>query len=1138
MQINNIDILNCQLGGTHLIEANAGTGKTYTITALTVRLLIETPMTVEQILVVTFTKAAVADLKTKIYERLMEMRAALNGKEPKTEFVRDYLKKELPDNAGQKIDAAIRDFDMNGISTIHGFCQKMLTENSFGGNIAFGTKLAGDASSLLKRPVQDYWRKRMYGMKPDFARLVMGETPDTMTAFVNNMMNNPSMRMINRPQVSEEDFETVQTKISAAFKAMKSILAECDFPQMIQDIYGNLNGKTYGKGSAESAFGLLQRLETPEPPAEHKLHLLTTQKIQKSPNKNKTAPIHPLYDAVDEWLGLCDSLKSMKADYRTMIKCEFYDHCVSTLEDYNQLADSQSYTDLIVRMREAVMGGSSMKETLRKRYHAAMIDEFQDTDPFQYDIFHETFAETGRPLFMIGDPKQAIYAFRGADVFTYLKAAQDREEQYTLTTNHRSDSGLVQAVNRFFAAEKPFCIDRIGYNPSQGKQSLSLIESGERRRPLTFWYDDNEEKPNPAQMAEKCAFEIARLLNAKAQLEDKDGKRAVVPSDFAVLTLTNDQALKARDALIRYRIPCVVTGAENVFYTVQASQIMHFVAALVRPYSEKAVRTALASDIFGLTADELFNLSDRLEGIFEDFAEFSDIMRTKGIAPVFFRAAERYKMFIRLAERRGGERIITNFIHLTELLQQYEAEHRASPAQLLLWLTEKTGGASGREDEHLQKMDSDDNAVNITTVHKSKGLEYNIVFTPFLMYGKRRDGRSFPKYHDENSELVMDMAPDTEASQAADTEALSESLRLAYVALTRAKAACYTAYAPVDMHHSSSMGYIINGAVGKDIKYDIASIGRFIGGSEHIALLPLPEAVLQHYAPERPKTAVENRNFEGKIGESWQMNSFSRLVHKASSDRDTDQFAPQTAEKSIGYSIFSFPKGAKAGNCLHECMEDIPLEQTDRKTIENVVENRLKQYFFDEKFIPAVSENIQNILTRELIDGIALSGIPNDSFVHEMEFNLFTRKFGAEEIADIFAAAGETEFAKAAATLDFASMQGYLTGFADLIFIRGGRFYILDWKSNFLGARAEDYSQNRMMDEMLNSHYYLQLYIYTLALHMHLTRYMPDYDFDRHIGGGIYIFMRGVEKTGENGIFFHQPKREIIEKMAETAVRQ
>ncbi len=1134
MKINNIDILNCQLGGSNLIEANAGTGKTYTITALTIRLLIEKAMPIEQILVVTFTKAAVADLKTKIYERLIEMRAALAGKEPKTEFVRDYLKKGLPENAKQCIEAAIRDFDMNGISTIHGFCQKMLTENSFGGNIAFGTKLAGDASALLKRPVQDYWRKRMYSMKAEFAELLTGETPESIISFVKNMMDNPSMRIVNRPDVSEEDFERVQAKITDAFKNVKDTLSGCNIEQMIKDIYDNLNGRTYGKGSVENAFDALTNLKSPEPPAVHKLHLLTTQKIQSSPNKNKTAPVHPLYDAVDEWLGLCDTLKAMKADFRTMIKCGFYDHCVNTLDEYNQLADSQSYTDLIVRMREAVMSGSSMKETLRKRYQAAMIDEFQDTDPFQYDIFHETFSL----LFMIGDPKQAIYAFRGADVFTYLKAAENREEQYTLTVNHRSDSGLVEAMNRFFASEKPFCIERIGYNPSAGRQTLSLIESGKRRRPLTLWYDDRDEKPNPAQMAEKCSFEIARILNAKAQLEDKDGKRTVIPSDFAVLTLTNDQALKVRDALIRYRIPCVVTGAENVFYTVQASQIMHFVAALVRPYSEKAVRTALASDIFGFTADEIFNLSDRLEGIFEDFAEFSDIMRTKGIAPVFFRAAEKYRMFTRLAERRGGERIITNFIHLTELLQQYEAEHRASPTQLLLWLTEKTGGRSGREDEYLQKMDSDDNAVNITTVHKSKGLEYNIVFTPFLMYGKKRDSRSFPKYHDENSDLVMDMAPDSEASKAADTEALSESLRLAYVALTRAKAVCYTAYAPVDMHHSSSIGYIINGTVGKDVKYDTTSINKFVGGCGQIALLPLPEAVLQHYAPEKPKTEVKHRIFSGKISESWQMNSFSRLVHKVSYDRDTDQFAPQTEEKNSGYSIFTFPKGAKAGNCLHECMEDIHLENTDRKTVENAVRERLKQYFFDEKFIPAVTENIHNILTRELIDGITLSGIPQDSFVHEMEFSLFTHRFGAEEIADIFAKAGETEFAKAAATLDFAAMQGYLTGFADLIFISGGKFYILDWKSNFLGAQAEDYSLNRMLDEMLNSHYYLQLYIYTLALHVHLMRYMPDYDFDKHIGGGIYIFMRGVEQTGENGIFFHQPKREIIEKMAKTAVKQ
>ena len=1139
MQINNIDILNCQLGGTHLIEANAGTGKTYTITALTVRLLTETDATIEQILVVTFTKAAVADLKTKIYERLIEMRAALDGEESKTDFVRNYLAKGLPDNAKQKIDAAIRDFDMNGISTIHGFCQKMLTENSFGGNIAFGTKLAGDASSLLKRPVQDYWRKRMYGIRPEFAELMMGETPDDMVKFVKNMMENPSMRIINRPSVTEEEIQSAQVKISAAFAQVKNTLCDCDVPKMIQEIYSNLNGRTYAKGSAEKAFEGLANLDpakATDPPANIKFHLLTTRKLESCPNKGKTAPKHALYDDIEIWLDLCAALKSMLSDYRDMIKCEFYDHCMETLEDYNQQADSQSYTDLIVRMRDAVMGGMSMKETLRKKYRAAMIDEFQDTDPLQYDIFHETFAPAKRPLFMIGDPKQAIYAFRGADVFTYLKAAQDREEQYTLTTNHRSDKGLVEAVNRFFIKPNPFCIDRIGYNPSAGKHTLSLIENRERQKPLTFWYDVSDEKPSPAATAEKCAYEIARLLNTKAQLEDENGSRPVQPSDFAVLTLTNPQALMVRNALIRFRIPCVVTGGENVFYTAQAKQMMHFVTALVYPYSEKAVRTALASEIFGFSAEELFTLSDRMDGIFEDFAEFSDIMRSKGIAPVFFRAAEKYSMFTRLAIRRGGERIITNFVHLTELAQQYEAEHRASPAQLLLWLTEKTGRAAEREEVYLQKMDSDDNAVNITTVHKSKGLEYNIVFTPFLMYGKKKDGKSFPKYHNEESELVMDMAADDNAEKTAGTEALSESLRLAYVALTRAKAVCYTAFSPVDLHYVSSMGYMINGAVGKDIQYDAATVRKFAEDCEHIDLKPFPEAVLQIYKPERPAPETQNRVFSGQIRESWQMNSFSRLVHKASSDRDTDQFAPQTAEKSFGYNIFTFPRGAKAGNCLHEIMEDISLEGVDRKNIEAVVKDRLKKYFFDEKFIPAVTDNIHTILTKELTDGITLAGIDRGDFVHEMEFNLSTCRFDAKQIADIFLEAGENEFAKAASTLDFTAVKGFLTGFADLIFKTDGRFYILDWKSNYLGSRAEDYSRSRMFDEMLNSHYYLQLYIYTLALHVHLTRYLPDYDFDRHIGGGIYVFMRGVEQSGDNGIFLHKPKREIIEKMAKTAV--
>jgi len=1131
---SNIDILCCPLRGTHLIEANAGTGKTYTITALTVRMLVELDIPIEKILVVTFTKASVADLKTKIYDRLTQLNDALDGKDCTDGFINAYIKAHPEELLKKRIGAAIRDFDMNLICTIHGFCQKMLTENSFGGNIAFGTKLSGDSANLLKRPVQDFWRRRIYPLKPESARLLLGVTPDDIVNFVKKLTDNPSMRIINRPHVEESELEAAERSIKEAFESVKSAFAACDLKSFQAEMADSLNARTYKPENTDAAFNELERFienDICNFGESSKIEILTSERIEKARKNNKQIPQNPLISAVDRWKEASEHSLGLNRDFRTMIYAEGYDHCAETLENYKMKADSQSYTDLIVRMRDAVMHGQAMKESLRRSCHAVMIDEFQDTDPYQYDIFYETFGTSPAPLFMIGDPKQAIYAFRGADVFTYLKAADNRESRYTLTTNHRSGRGLVNAVNSLFTSQNPFCIDRISYNPSEARKDISLKDGEDTSSPMIMWHSLQGSKCSVANVADACAYEITRLLNSGAQLTDEKGTRPVRPNDFAVLTQTNSQALTVRDALTKCMVPCVITGAESVFLTTQARQTVQLVAAMVRPYSEKAVRTALATDIFGYDAHGIFNLNDSMEQIFEDFAELSDIMKTKGVAPMFFRAAQKYGMTARLAQSPSGERVLTNFVHIIELAQEYEAEHKASPAQLLLWLTDKVNGASTREDEYLLKMDSDDNAVTITTIHKSKGLEYNIVFTPFLTFS-RKSGDEFPKYHDADLNLVFDMKPEGTAKEEAAQENLSESLRLAYVALTRAKAVCYTMFSDVREYYSSPMCYIVCGTTGKgSVEYSTDIVRQFLSDKGEIALLEMPEAPLQVYAARRTPPSGENLAFSGRVKGGWQMNSFSRLVHSASSDRDVDQFAKTETEKAVDYNIFTFPKGAKAGNCLHECMEEIPLNSFTAEHIEDVVKSRLEQYFFDEKFVPAVAQNIETILTRELKSGLRLAGISQDDFVHEMEFSLSAGQFSSAQIAGIFAAEGEELFARAASTLDFNAMEGILTGFADLIFVHDGRFYILDWKSNWLGSTAEEYSQARMLDEMLNSHYYLQLYIYTLALHMHLKSNMPDYDFDTHMGGGLYIFMRGVEKIGDNGIYFHRPKVGIIEKM-------
>lgn len=1147
-----IDLLTCLLQGINLIEANAGTGKTYTITALTARMIAEWDYPIDKILVVTFTKAAVSDLKSKIYDRLTDLRDGFinsaKGETPTDGFVRDYVadKKSTADISIKRLSNAIRDFDTASIFTIHSFCQRMLTENSFSGKIAYDTEMTGDASEILINPVRDFWRRYIYSLPAEAARLFANDTPESLTKFLMRIQNNPSVKLINCPDADLDGLLERRKELENVFGTIKNTPDEI-YDHIFSLIFPEngaspLNGGTY---KIDGIRGVIQGIRDQillndcvfyafKDGKRHAINL-TSESIASKVKKGFETPEHHFFGNMSRWQQAYDTYAEYMNDFYNSMLLKLKEYTDSVLDKHRMRINSQSYNDLIIRMHSAMAEPDSrMAEHIKTKFKAVLIDEFQDTDPLQYDIFMNSFGRHGLPVFMIGDPKQAIYSFRGADVYTYLKASSDREP-LTLTVNHRSDKDLVEAVNGIFRRNASFLIDKISYNDSKGDLNIKVTESGKTISPLTVWHAESATKES---LASACAYEISRLLNAQAQITDKDGSHTVRPSDFAVLVRGRKQAIAVRDSLSECAVPCVISGSENVFASKQATDMACLLAAAISPYSERAVRTALVTDIFGYTADQLFNLSDtdEWEGIFELFIKLSDTLKSAGVAPMFFRAAKIAGMHERLAGTRRGERKLTNLIHLTELLQRHEADKKASPEQLLLWINERISQSDTRHDEYELKMDSDENAVTITTIHKSKGLEYNIVFTPFLMLpGNSNKKESITSFHDDSEELVMDFSGTEEANSKHSHEALAEDLRLAYVAITRARAVCYTAWGTGRDSGRTALFYLIHG---EDGKYSTDQFYNFFADKPFTSVSLMPFEQGQIYAAPNMPQASPNLAFNGSIKQPWRINSFSGLIHSSSSARDTEQFTASEPKASDSYSIFTFPKGAKAGSCLHECMEEIPLNSFTHESVKETAEAKLAEYFFDPEFVPAVTDNLETILSRELIPSVTLKGIKRDDYVHEMEFHIYTKNFRSSTLAEIFKKFGQEDFARACSSLDFSAAGGFLTGFSDLIFCSGGKYYVLDWKSNHLGGNQSDYSMENMHAEMMKSHYYLQLYFYTLALHMHLEQSLVGYDYDTHIGGAIYVFMRGVGKKGDEGIYFHKPDKNIIMAMREAAANE
>jgi exodeoxyribonuclease V beta subunit len=860
---------------------------------------------------------------------------------------------------------------------------------------------------------------------------------------------------------------------------------------------------------------------------------LTKSNIQSYTAKNSESPSHPFFELAEDWYNKASELNSLSAALTSELKFRLLDYMQETLTSYKQKANLHSYDDLISRMRDAVTanyGNSGMTASLNKRYHAALIDEFQDTDPYQYEIFNTAFGRQGKPFFMIGDPKQAIYSFRGADVYAYLKAASGNTEKKTLTSNYRSTPELVTAVNTLFSGEGSFLLDKIEYSPSKGEhKELPLLVKGVRQHAMNFWESDSLP---PQETARITAAHIAELLSLSEKgLATLDGKK-IRPSDIAVLCRKKDQLTMVKTALSAFRVPAVVSGSESVFSSDEALELCNILTAVLAPFSAVHVKTALITPIFGLKPFETYLLeeTDRWDSITEEFKAYNDIIMMRGFAPMFFNMASRTKMYEKIAGTRNGERKLTNYIHLAELAQKYEADKKAAPHDILRWMKEKITSDSIRDDEAELKMDSDENAVTIITIHKSKGLEYNIVYTPFLHMRKTRDIPPY-KYH-KDDKYLMDIAGDSENADIARYEEMAEDLRVAYVALTRAKAVCYTAWGTATGHDISAVSRLING---RYAKYEPGQLQRFAGTV--IGVLPLPCEDIQSYLPDNTAEITPPREFNSSIPDVWRINSFSGLIHQSSGVKDTDQYTKSGVDSSTLADIFTFPKGAKAGTCLHECMESISFENAGFAEVFDITREKLARYSFDPEFAEPVAVNITSILEKD-ISGMKLCRLKKGEYVHEMEFQMATKHFSSEELTALFEKHSRQDFALAASTLDFNALRGFMNGFADLIFCHNGRYYVLDWKSNHLGGSPDDYSYEKMHSEMLSNHYYLQLYIYTLALHMHLKNTIRGYSYETHIGGGIYIFMRGVASSGENGIYMHRPTAQIIEDMEKMVTRQ
>jgi exodeoxyribonuclease V beta subunit len=1039
MAARELDVFHCELAGTQLVEASAGTGKTWSLCALVLRLLLERGLALPQILVVTFTNAATAELRERIRGRIGETLDALRGRGATAgadPFVPDLLRTmrargldEL--SMARHLDEALQAFDEAAIHTIHGLCQRALADNAFSAGVPLAQELLADDGALRLQAAQDFWRRHVSGHDsgpgsgPDAGPvgadasgrpagdtlpaalgaylLKCGDTPDSWAELLRRRLAQPTATLrwpddIDAPLDDGAALDDAFAQTQALWRRERDAIVG-----IVDEARPRLNGNVYREASVAASIdgwdALLADADAMGAADDKRLALLGAARLVPKKGQPPPAP-HAFFALADELLALRAARERALALARLRLLRALLAEGPAQLRQAKQARRVLSFDDLLQQLHARLHGpgGDALAAALRTRYPAALIDEFQDTDPLQFAIFQRIYgtrdgrdlgqcdrgAEAGGPLVLLGDPKQAIYSFRGADLHTYLHARTHARAEHTLAENQRSSRALIDGLNALFGRHpRAFLQPGLDYHPvRRGAKPLApLVELGTPRAPLQLWRLPLDEHGRPLAKraarqaaAQATAGEIARLLAAAQRGELTLAGRAVDAGDIAVLVRSHAQGSEMRRALAALGVRAVELSQASVFHSAEAEDLDRVLAAVLEPAREPLVRAALATELMGVDAATLDALDADETGWLAALAGFAEDRQTwlaRGVAVMLRRWWERAGVPRRLLARPDGERRLTNLLHLADLLQQAAGDH-AGPEALHRWLQarRRDTGPGARADEAAQlRLESDRHLVQIVTIHKSKGLEYPFVFCPFLWDGgagaarRREDGLA---WHDDDGRQVLDFAsaPDDAAVKARIAqETAAEQLRLAYVALTRAVHRCtvvvgrYVAQRSEKEAARGPLAWLVAGsdAAAADwptqaldpLQVDAAWTRFAADHAPQVRLDPLPGDAVAPLPRDAADTgALSALAPPARLPAPWWIASYSALMGSvaagaradappdhAVADRDRLPTAPPVADAAAEPvaahgeralppdDILRFPRGPMAGECLHAVFE-------------------------------------------------------------------------------------------------------------------------------------------------------------------------------------------------------------------------
>ncbi|MDD0809440.1 exodeoxyribonuclease V subunit beta [Curvibacter sp. RS43] len=1173
-----LDPLTLPWQGLQVIEASAGTGKTWTLAALYVRLVLghqaeglhtERGLFPPQILVMTFTDAATAELRGRVRARLAQA-ARYFAERPEGEAEADPFLQKLraqieparwPECA-RRLDLAAQWMDDAAIFTIHGWSHRMLSQHAFDSASLFEQARVEDGAQLQLAAAQDYWRRWCYplavgdldALTPlgrDPAELLQRLTPLWAQAERSPQAALAAQEPLQNPDQLVSQWRQWQQRHEALLAQARAAWTP-DWLQALGDAAARKTLKNYRPDWLAGWLTAMGRWTEGEAA---KLELLERFSLSRLRERGwPAAEAHPVTALLDD---LCDHLR-VAPDIGPAWLAHAAQHIGAAYQAAKARLAQFDFSDLLQRLYQALQAPDGrLAAAIRAQFPVALVDEFQDTDPWQYGALWRIYGGPdgqGTGLIMIGDPKQAIYSFRGADLATYLSARSQAQAVHTLSGNFRSSAGAVAAVNHVFAqAVQPF--GPLPFEPVQAcNPHVQALQVGGQPQPaLTVWRQGRDKPASKSaylrDMAALFASQMVALLN----------QGAAQPAQMAVLVRNGLEAQAIRSELAARGVRSVyLSDRDSVYATAEAQDLWRLLCAVAQPRSASALKAALLTRLWGLSWPELERLlhdEDAWDALVDQFHGWQKIWQQQGLLPMLHHWLHALGVPRRLLApgAEQGERRLSNLLHLGDLLQAASQGLQGEGA-LLRYLEQQLQKPSASGEAAQTRLESDAVLVQVITMHKSKGLQYPLVFLPFVC-GYR--------------------AEDT-ANGRDDAQRLAEDVRLLYVALTRAEQALWLGVAPLAGDLDGKTPQVMSAfsrLLGRQGPDDLDPCLQAWARCPDIAVLPAPPPDDQRYQPpaqaSQPQAALQPQR---RASRPWWTASFSALTRELgerpeapgsgqsplserderlddalTDNRDTPEATPEDEAVAPGWN--SFPAGSRYGTLLHDLLEwqagqgwpaaqPLPapaepgaagLQDPRQADWLALLQRQAAALQLDEAQTTQLGDWVGQILRSPLHwpgaeQPLVLGQLAATDFWAEMNFSLPVRGLPTAALDALISAQVLPGLPRP--SLLPRQLEGMLTGFMDLVLLHEGRYHVLDYKSN----RLPDYRAATLAQAVLAHRYDVQYSLYLLALHRLLKSRLPDYQPEQHLGGAIYLFARGTDQLGQ-GVFYERPPVALIEAL-------